>query len=51
MRRSTAVSERGGTIELDAGKRICALMMEELPSVLPGIDEPTFLGQEEGRVR
>jgi hypothetical protein len=51
MRRSTAVSERGGTIELDAKKRIYALMMEELPSVLPRIDEPTFLGQEEGHVR
>jgi hypothetical protein len=51
MRRSTAVSERDGTIDLDAGMRICTPTMEELPSVLPGVDEPMFLGQEEGRVR
>jgi hypothetical protein len=51
MRRSTAVSERGGTTDLDAGTRICVLTMEELPSVLQMVDDQTCLGQTKGRFR
>jgi hypothetical protein len=43
--------ERGDTTDLDPGKQICMLAMEELAPVLHMVDEETYLGQKNNRVR
>jgi hypothetical protein len=50
-RHSMTSSTRCGTSALDVGMQICTLAVRRIPSVLPGVGEPAFLGQEEGLVR
>jgi hypothetical protein len=51
MRCTAPSPERGGTSDLDLGRRICTTAEEELARVLQRVDVLALLGQNKGRVR